>query len=35
LVYHRIRCASGAIGWNNPATKWIGEACYSRVPRRN
>jgi hypothetical protein len=35
LGLRRIRCASGAIAWNNPATKWTGEACLIRVPGRN
>src|SRR3954447_8659151 len=26
-VCRRMRCGFGAIGWNNPATKWTGEAC--------
>jgi hypothetical protein len=34
-VSRRIRCASRAIAWNNPATKWTGEACFIRVPGRN
>ena len=35
LASRRTRCASGAIAWNNPATKWTGEACFIRVPGRN
>ena len=35
LVSHLIRCAFDAIAWNNTATKWTGEACFIRVPRRN
>ena len=34
-VSRRIRCASGAIAWNNPATKWTGAACFIRVSGRN
>jgi hypothetical protein len=30
-VSRRIRRASGAIAWNNPATKWTGERCSTRV----
>ena len=29
------RCAFGAIGWNNPATKWTGDPCSIRVPGLN
>jgi len=31
-VCGRMRCNVGAIGWNNPAAKWTGEACFIRVP---
>jgi hypothetical protein len=31
-VFRRMRCASGAIGWKNPATKWTGDRCFIRVP---
>jgi hypothetical protein len=30
-LFHRIRCASGAIAWNNAATKWTGGRCFIRV----
>ena len=33
LSPHSLRI--GAIAWNNPATKWTGEACFIRVPGRN
>ena len=26
------RCASGAIAWKDPATKWTGDRCFIRVP---
>jgi hypothetical protein len=32
LVCRRMRCAFGAIGWNNPATKWTGEPGSSECP---
>ena len=32
LVCRRMRCAFGAIGWNNPATKWTGEPGSSESP---
>jgi hypothetical protein len=35
LGYRRMRCGFGAIGWNNPATKRTGEACFTRVPGLN
>jgi hypothetical protein len=34
-VCRRTRCASGAIGWKNPAAKWTGDPCFIRVPELN
>jgi hypothetical protein len=33
LSPHALRI--GAIGWNNPVTKWTDEACFIRVPGPN
>jgi hypothetical protein len=30
-----MRCASDAIAWNNPATKWTGDPRFTRVPGLN
>jgi hypothetical protein len=35
LVSQSIRCAFGAIAWNNAATKYTGVACFIEVLGRN